>query len=262
MAEVIQSYDPDVVSGREDRDIPQSDKELQELKRKFVKFKKGCFVCNAVRKDKRLRKRLHTSRYYNPHSKDTLRQIQQDCALQGVHFTYLSLQNHVRKHDPPINTTLGKALAKEIVKTKIQLEKKQLKAEVLERPEELWKQVIKDAKFEMESGNIKPTLENALKAAKDYTDFMAKQKDQNMKLATMIWEFSSGHDAGLLSGELDDYILEINGEKYDGARITETAESNSASRQDGSSSVHNGDAGDATTQWPSTLYQGNSKKTS
>lgn len=262
MAEVIQSYDPDTVSGREDRDIPQTDKELQELKRKFVKFKKGCKVCDAVRKDKRLRKRIHTSAAYNPHSRDSLRKIWQDCDLQGVKFGYISLQNHVKKHDPPINSTLGKELTKQILKQKIQLEKKELKADELAQPEELWKQIIKDTKFELESGNIKPTMENALKAAKDYTDYMAKQKDQNMKIATMIWEFSSGTNAGELADQLDGYILEINGEKYDGAKITESSESDTASRQNGSSTVHNGDAGDATTQWPSALRAGNTAKKS
>lgn len=252
---------PDRVLVREDRPKSQGDAELEVAVKKLIKFKKGCATCKLVRADKRLRKRIHISKAYNVHSSDTLSQIHQDLLASGSKITYASILNHVKKHDPPLNTTLGKELSKEILKKKVQVEKHNLKTVELQEPEKLWQNVIKDTNFEMESGNITPTLSEALKAAKDYTEYVSKQKDQQMGMAKMIWSFTSGKDPDALAQALEVGLIEGEGED-DGDKTTRdtsgTAE-NITEGSDGSDTVHNGTAGDASTRWPSGLHNGVSK---
>lgn len=253
---------PDRVPRRNDGDGDKLAEQLETAVRK-VKFDKKCLTCKIVRKDKRIRQRIHNSRAFIPHSPDSISAIAKDLRSQGYNVSYTSLLGHTKKHDPPLNSSMGKELAKEILKKKLVLEKKSITAEEHEQPVNLWGNVIKSVNIDLESESIKPTLENALKAAKDYTDYMNKQKDQNMQAAKMIWSFASQTDPESLSGELEGYKLELNGEQ-----ITETAGDTTETPGDTGEgetrpdSVHNGTTGDAATRWPSDLYQGSTQKKS
>jgi NurA-like 5'-3' nuclease len=56
-------------------------------------IEKKCKVCQTVKANKQLLKRIYESSYFVPHSKDTLFQISE---ATGIH--YRGLLNHVKKH--------------------------------------------------------------------------------------------------------------------------------------------------------------------
>ena len=258
-AEIIgDTTNPDAVPMRDDRPKTEADKQLEGVIR-LIKFKKGCKTCTLVRKNKPLRRRIHISRAFNPSGKETLRAIYTDLRAEGLIVTYTSMLNHVKKHDPPLNATLGKELAKQIIKTRVNAQKKTIRKDELGDPKALWEQIIRDTKYEMEEGNITPTLENALKAAKDLTDFTHKQKDQSMALAKMVWAYSSGMSLEGLSDELDDIKLKVDGKSIEEA-TTRTPAENTDAGEDEPDPVYNGAPGDAATLWPSGLHNGDASK--
>lgn len=56
-------------------------------------IQKRCKICTKVKADKKLLKRIYESKYFVPHSKDTLFQLAEDEGL-----AYRGLLTHVKKH--------------------------------------------------------------------------------------------------------------------------------------------------------------------
>lgn len=174
----------------------------------MIAFKKNCKVCQAVKKNQRLLKRIYDSSYYIPHSKDTLAAIQRDCKQEDPDsFSYLALTNHVKKHQHLNAADYEKKMMVQKVKG--------IESKIIEsRFEAVNAQdaVINIGMEKLESGEMRITADHLLRAAKDKQDASLKRGDQQLQLAEMMAHFASGednlgsdkiHDRRII--ELDDY---------------------------------------------------------
>lgn len=156
----------------------------------MLSYKKNCKICVLVKKDPKLLKRIYDSSYYIPHSKDTLAQIHRDCKqIDPNCFSYLSLTNHVKKHQHLNAADYQKKMMIEKVKG--------IEGKIIEsRFEAINTQdaVINIGMEKLEKGEMKITADHLLRAAKDKQDALAKQKDQQLALAEMVAFFASGED--------------------------------------------------------------------
>lgn len=173
----------------------------------MITYKKNCKICMLIKKDTKLLKRIYDSSYYIPHSKDTLAQIHRDCVQVGQAFSYLSLTNHVKKHQHINAADYEKKLMVQKVKG--------IESKIMEsRFEAVNAQdaVINIGMEKLESGEMRITADHLLRAAKDKQDAQLKKGDQQLQLAEMMAHFASGednlgsekiHDRRII--ELDDY---------------------------------------------------------
>lgn len=174
----------------------------------MLALKKNCKVCQLVKKDQKLLKRIYDSSYYIPHSKDSLSAIHRDCLqLDPKCFSYMSLTNHVKKHQHLNASDYEKKMLQNKVKgvesaiIEARFEAQNAQDAVINRGMEL-----------LEKGEMKIGADHLLRAARDKQDAQAKQKDQQLALAEMIAFFASGegntesdkiHDRRII--DLDDY---------------------------------------------------------
>lgn len=156
----------------------------------MLAYKKNCKICKAVKANSKLLKRIYDSSYYVPHSKDSLRQIYEDCKkLDPDSFSYISLLNHVKKHQH---------LNAEDYNTKmLKLKAKQAEMSIIaDRFEAMQVQdaVINEGMKKLENGEMKLTADHLLRAAKDKQDAQLKTRDQQIQLAEMVAFYTSGED--------------------------------------------------------------------
>lgn len=167
----------------------------------------NCKVCQEVKKNKKLLDRIYNTSYFIPHSKDTLHKLFLDC--DGA-FTYLSLRNHVKKHQ---HLNAGDYNNK-MLKIKAQQAEKKIINDRFEA-QNVQDAVMNVGMQKLENGEMKITADHILRAAKDKQDAQAKQRDQQLQLAEMVAFYTSGEDK-LGSDKIDDRrIIAI--EDYDPA---------------------------------------------
>lgn len=153
-------------------------------------YKKNCAVCQAIDKNEKLLKRIYDCSYFIPHSKDTLRKIYLDGKRTDPNsFSYLSLLNHVKRHQHLNAADYNKKML--IAKAK--------KAENKIIADRFEAQNIQDAVMNegmkrLENGEMQITANHLLKAAKDKQDAQAKVRDQQIQLAEMVAFYASGED--------------------------------------------------------------------
>ncbi len=156
----------------------------------MLAYRKNCKICNAVKTNSKLLKRIYDSSYFIPHSKDTLRQIHEDCKRENPDcFSYVALLNHVKKHQhlnaEDYNMKMLKLKAKQ-AENKITADRFQAQA--------AQDAVINAAMQKLENGELKITTDHLLRAAKDKQDALAKVRDQQIQVADMIAFYTSGED--------------------------------------------------------------------
>src|SRR6185437_12053619 len=156
----------------------------------MLAYRKNCKLCNLVKNDSKLLKRIYDSSYFIPHSKDSLRAIWRDCnQLTPGAFSYLALQNHVKKHQH-LN-------AEDYNRKMLLLKSKQAEGKII--ADRFEAQNVQDAVMnlgmkKLENGELKITTDHMLRAAKDKQDAQAKVRDQQLQLAEMVAFYTSGED--------------------------------------------------------------------
>jgi len=159
-----------------------------------------CKICKLIKGgDKELYKRIANSSYFNPNGKESLIAIQRE---YKAFFAPEIIYRHVRKHQ----TYDGTESIKRSTTAIDRIAKQEIAKSQPIKPVEVWDEVLELAKQEMAEGKIKLNAGHLLKAAKDKSDFEFKKKDQEMKLAEMIYHFASGEANE--SGAYDRKIIE------------------------------------------------------
>lgn len=214
-----------------------------------IKLANRCQVCDRIKTDKKLTKRIWDSKKYNRHDKgaEPLTVI-----AEYYKFSYKSLENHCKKHqymDPERMTD------KELKRISQRSEQKAIIQEKkdLSDAETVWDEVILAAREGIASGDIKLNANHLLKAAKDKTDYNIKKTGQKMQMMEMIAHFASGEYIG--STQYDTRRT-IQGETTTAYNAAEIITGGALEGSFGPDTVHNGDAGDATASWPSEILEG------
>lgn len=188
----------------------------------MLKLKDNCKVCIRIKVNPKLAKRIYDSSYFIPHSKDSLRKIWLDClAEEPGAFTYLSMTNHVKRHQ---HINAGdynrKMLADKVKKVEMKIVESRFESMNVQDA------VMNVGMEKLESGELKVTTNDLLRAAKDKFDGQAKVRDQQLALAEMVAFYASGED-NLESERIDDRRALVI-EEYDPAvPITENSDSGS-----------------------------------
>lgn len=155
----------------------------------MLAYRKNCRVCVLVKDNPKLLKRIYDSSFFIPHSKDSLSQIHRDCQASGQIFSYISLLNHVKKHQhlnaEDYNIKMMKAKSKQI--------ENKLITDRFEA-QHVQDAVMNIAMQKLEDGELKITADHLLRAAKDKQDGQAKVRDQQLQLAEMVAFYTSGED--------------------------------------------------------------------
>lgn len=170
---------------------------------------KACVVCRVILSgDKDLKKRIYNSTYFLPQGggetlPDILKAYGGTMVKAGV-FGYPSLLNHVKKHQ-----TLD--AAKQLQQSTEQLQTLQeapLAPMLSIQPEEVYQEAMKQGMEKLQAGELQITARDLLKAATDKATIDLKKKDQEFKLAEMVYHFASGeasnatkYDGRIIAGE-------------------------------------------------------------
>lgn len=148
--------------------------------------KNTCAVCKAVKLNKPLLQRIYESKYFVPHSVDTLRKIAADYI--GV-FGLSSLQNHVKKHQF-INSKDYEEKMLELADTNAQ---RGAVRQAVKGVEAIQKVIsIGEAQI---TEDTKITVNEVLRASQIQMTAEAKQKDQQLAMMDMVAHFLSGESA-------------------------------------------------------------------
>lgn len=171
---------------------------------------KSCGVCKTIQLgDNELKQRIYNSTYFTPTGGgDRLLDIMESyggTSTKGGVFTYPSLLNHVKKHqtlDDKDRIRRAKAIVEEIKSDPPSILNDFVK------PEQVHNEVLAQGLQALQSGELKLTARDVLKAATDKANIDLKKKDQEFKLAEMIYHFSSGeasnaakYDRRIIEGE-------------------------------------------------------------
>ena len=149
----------------------------------MLKTNKICKVCQQVKKNDKLLKRIYDSRVYI-RGGESLTSIWEDYPDK---FTLQSLRNHTKKHQFLDGEDFSKRHLQQIAKKAEQnIVKKQFESK------EVWDKVIEEGMIRLETGELQMKTADLLKAAKDKSDFELKKKDQELAMAEMIYHFASG----------------------------------------------------------------------
>ena len=182
---------------------------------------KSCNVCSLILNgDTQLKQDIYNSKYFTPTGdgkglKTILAEYGGTANKVGV-FSYISLLSHVKKHqtlDEKDRIRRAQAIVAEI--------KAEPPAELQDfiKPEQVHNEVLKQGLEALHNGELKLTARDVLKAATDKANIDLKKKDQEFKLAEMVYHFASGEATN--AAKYDRRIIE--GETataYDAADIT------------------------------------------
>lgn len=170
---------------------------------------KQCKVCATILGgDTELKQRIYNSTYFTPQGGgDSLLDILADYGgslEKGGVFTYVSITKHAKKHqvlDEKARIRRARALVEEV-----KAEPPALNEFV--KPEQVHNEILSQGLAALQSGELKLTTRDVLKAATDKATIDIKKKDQDFKLAEMIYHFASGeasnaenYDRRIIEGE-------------------------------------------------------------
>lgn len=145
---------------------------------------KRCKVCQTIEAgDHELLKRIYRCSKYRKDG-ESMGQIADD--YRGV-FTYISLTQHVKRHQAVREADLSRSIRAEIVKNGSDAAAK----EVIKHGDVRGLVMEKGYKG-INNGSIKLKASDVLKAAKDQADVEAKQIDQGLSVAEMMMRIASG----------------------------------------------------------------------
>lgn len=147
-------------------------------------YKKICKVCQAVKTNKPLLKRIYESSWFIPHSSDSLRSIAND--YYPV-FEYQSLKNHVKKHQF--------IDSQDYTEKMLAFEDKKLEQSAVQRAVkavDAVQSVIDIGKQRLEDGEITVDTNQLIRASQIKMTHESKQKDQELATIEMVAHFLSG----------------------------------------------------------------------
>lgn len=166
----------------------------------MIKYKANCAVCRACKDDKKIVEEIYSSTFYMKNSGPSLAMIQD---RHRKLFSYDSLKNHVKKHQFLSDEDYTKRSLAQISRKH---EKLALKRAV--ESKHIWEEVMEIGLEGIKSGDIPLRAGDVLKAAKDKSDYVFKQKDQEMAMIDMIAHFASGENDAKESAKYDRRIIE------------------------------------------------------
>lgn len=148
---------------------------------------KLCKVCAEVRKNKPLLKRIYDSRWFIPHSKDTLLDISRDYTV----FTYTGLKNHVKKHQFIDSQDYTEKMLQQADKN---AEKNAVQKAV--RAVDAIQNIMDVGAQRLADGEITVDTNQLIRASQVKLTHESKQKDQELATIEMVAHFLSGENAG------------------------------------------------------------------
>jgi hypothetical protein len=181
---------------------------------------KACNICSLILNgDSELKKRIYDSTHFSPQgggeSLIAILATYGGTVTKGGVFTYPGLLNHVKKHqvlDDHMRIRRSTAALKEI-----KVDVPMLQAQV--SPDEIYQEALSQGLDALQKGELKLTARDVLRAATDKANIDLKKKDQEFKLAEMIYHFSSGEASNATA--YDRRIIEGQAATaYDAADIT------------------------------------------
>lgn len=170
---------------------------------------KKCNVCKTILSgDNELKQRIYNSTHFTPTGDGegllAILASYGGTPTSGGVFTYTSLRKHVKVHqtlDEKDRIRRAQAIVKEIA-----AEPPALNSFV--KPEDVHNEVLSQGLEALKSGELKLTARDVLKAATDKANIDLKKKDQEFKLAEMVYHFASGeasnataYDRRIIEGE-------------------------------------------------------------
>jgi hypothetical protein len=213
----------------------------------MLKYKNNCKVCITAKAEKnnKLIKLIYESNYFMPRSDYSLSEVHRQYEGQ---FNYRALLNHVKKHQFLDQKDFERREMNRIAKTASGKAAMQRFENV-----DVWNEVMTQGMEDLKKGKIQLTANHLLKATKDRTDFELKKTDQQLAMMEMIYHFASGENS-----ENKQYDRRVIGpEDLTNKRSAVPTPGDIIEVEDGPGDIHNGDAGDAVTRWPSSLLTRN-----
>ena len=152
-------------------------------------FQKKCNVCQAIKTNKPLMRRIYECSYFVPYSKDTMLDIARDYAGAKL-FTYDNLKNHVKKHQfIDSQDYTDKMLAHEDKKQEKLAVRKAVKAV------DAVQTIIEKGMERLDSGEITVDTNQLIRASQVKLTHESKQKDQELATIEMVAHFLSGENS-------------------------------------------------------------------
>lgn len=217
---------------------------------KGLQYEPRCTVCQYTATNKKFHNRILASRKFFPSNKqaETLKFI-----ADTYKFEYITLTRHVQKHvvlNP--EEVLESEMSRLSKRAEASVQLNQLEYNGGPKATDVWNEVMEKAREGLEDGTIKLNANHLLKAAKDKSDFEIKKKNQDMAIQEMMWHFASGEALG--STNYDRRVIQ--GETADDYDPTEVFARFIDQGEDGSSSVHPGTTGDASSSRSDKVLEG------
>lgn len=157
--------------------------------------KKNCKVCQIIKTDKKLLKRIFNSRFYVPGSEDGLLKITEDYKQETIkkggtvndYFSVGALQNHCKKHQFIDRKHFDRAMERQINhKLEKQAGRKIIKAQ------DAVQTVIDRGMERLENGEIDVHTKDLLRASQIKIASEDKQKDRELAMLEMVAHYLSG----------------------------------------------------------------------
>lgn len=149
-------------------------------------FTKACKVCQAVKSNKQLLKRIYDSSYFVPHSRDSLFAIS-----NTYNLSYQALKNHVKKHQFIDSQDYTEKMLQKADKD---AEKGAVRKAV--KAVDAVQSIVERGMERLENGEITVDTNQLIRASQVKMTHEAKQKDQELATIEMVAHFLSGESAG------------------------------------------------------------------
>jgi hypothetical protein len=151
-----------------------------------LRINKRCKICQVIENDEagaQLLKRLYASAKFRIDG-EPLTRIHADYANQ---FSYLSLTNHLKKHQTVRASDLKRTLRKEIAEQGANTIGEELLA-----TDNVRQEIMSKGLEGIRDGSVKIRASDVIKAAKDQDDVQAKRGDQALMAAELMMRIASG----------------------------------------------------------------------
>lgn len=171
---------------------------------------KKCNVCSTILSgDNELKQRIYNSTVFTPNGGgESLREIYSayggTLKKSGV-FSYTALSKHCINHqtlEEKDRIRRAQSIVRELK------QETALTTTDLVKPEDVHNEVLSQGLEALKAGELKLTARDVLKAATDKANIDLKKKDQEFKLAEMVYHFASGeasnataYDRRIIEGE-------------------------------------------------------------
>lgn len=202
----------------------------------MLKFNKRCTTCVAVKEDEKLLKEIFNSKFYV--GRADAPSLQSIANKYKDKFSYVSLQNHVKRHQFMSETDFTKRRLQQVAKDA----EKSIIRKTIESTD-VFNEVIGKGMEALQNGELNIQTRDLLKAAELKKGFQLKEQDQQLAMMEMVFHFTSGEADNLKSRAYDRRTIEGEAvEHYDPADES-TADIERRTAQ--SSSFYESLAGDA-----------------